>query len=80
MMQRGLKNFRPTEVFRSTQRAVVQKSCSTVGILLGKLIQTFLENVLLNRHYGREAAKIFLTLRTIFDNLLKSWMFVMKHT
>ena len=27
--------------FRSTQRAVLQKSCSTVGILLGKLIHFY---------------------------------------
>ena len=58
---------------RSTQRAVLQKSCSTVGILLGKLIQfcvdskmnyicweTFLENVLLNGHYRRKATLDYL--------------------
>ena len=28
-------------LYRSTQRAVLQKSCSTVGILLGKLIQFY---------------------------------------
>ena len=28
-------------IFRSTQRAVLQNSCSTVGILLGKLIQFY---------------------------------------
>ena len=42
--------------------------------------ETFQENVLLNGHYGRKAAKIFLELWTIFENLLKSRMFVMKHT
>ena len=42
--------------------------------------ETFQENFLLNGHYRREGPKIFLELWTIFENLLKSWMFVMKHT
>ena len=44
------------------------------------LLADFLENVLLNGHYRREAAKVFLELCTIFENLLKLWMFVMKRT
>ena len=58
---------------RSTQRAVLQKSCSTVCILLGKLVQLyvcswqdeihlledFLAIFLLNGHYRREAGKFF---------------------
>ena len=78
---------------RIPQRAVLQKSCSTIGMLYGKLIalrvagkrkcicwETFLENFLLNGHYHCEAAKTFLELWTIFENLLKLWMFLMKRT
>ena len=36
-----LEVFSKNISFRSTQRAVLQKSCSTVGILLGKLIQFY---------------------------------------
>ena len=61
-------------LFGSTQRAVLQNSCSTVGILLGKLIHflmsswqdeiqllgDYLKISLLNSHYRREAATILL--------------------
>ena len=43
----------------------------------GKL---FLKNSSLNGHYRREAVKIVLELCTIFENLLKLWMIVMKRT
>ena len=60
-------------VLRSTQRAVLQNSCSTVGVLLGKFgssfvscwqdeihqLGDFFKNFLLKGHYRREAAKIF---------------------
>ena len=59
-------------VYRSTQRAVLQKSCSTVGILLGKLIQfmccwqnkihllgDFLENFLLSGHHRPRSGENF---------------------
>ena len=42
--------------------------------------ETFLANFLLNGHYRREAAKIVSELWTIFENLLKLGMFVMKRT
>ena len=44
------------------------------------LLGDFLENFLVNGHHCREAAKIFLEFQTIFENLLKFWMFVMKFT
>ena len=40
----------------------------------------FLAIFLLNVHYRPEAAKFFLELLTIFENLLKLWMFMMKCT
>ena len=80
--------------YRSTQRAVLQNSYSTVGILLVKLIQFFclagkmkyicwetvFKNFLLNGHCRREAAIVYLELWTIFENLMKLWIFVMKRT
>ena len=42
--------------------------------------ETFLAIFLLNGHYRRKAAKIFLELWTILENLLKLWMFMMKRT
>ena len=76
-------NFKQKKNFplsRSTQRAVLQKSCSTVGIFAGKidsvfrccwqdemhLLGDFFENFLLNGHYCSEAAKICFG---TFDNL-----------
>ena len=42
--------------------------------------ETFLENLLLNGYYRRKGAKFFLERWSIFENLLKLWMFVMKRT
>ena len=42
--------------------------------------ETYLENFLSKRHYRRKAPKFFLELWTVFENLLKLWMLVMKHT
>ena len=44
---------------RSTQRAVLQKSCSTMGILLGKLIQFYVLLATLNTSAGRFSRKMF---------------------
>ena len=40
--------------------------------------ETFSENVLLNGHYLCELVKFLSELWTIFENLLKLWMLVMK--
>ena len=42
--------------------------------------ETLLEKFLSNGHYHHEAEKFPLELWTIFENLLKLWMFVMKRT
>ena len=42
--------------------------------------ETFLANFLLNGHYRRERRKFVSELWTIFENLMKLWMFVMKRT
>ena len=77
----------------NTQWAVLQKSCSTMGILLGKLIQFYVLLASLNTSAGRFSRKIFVKWAlsprsgeiffTTWDNLwtlLKLWMFVMKRT
>ena len=79
---------------RSTQRVVLQNSCSTVGILLAKLIQFYALLAKWNTSAVRTALKtfcemgiiaakrrkFFLELWTIFEKLLKLWMFAMKCT
>ena len=83
------RNLITTVIFRSTQRAVLQNNCSTVGILLGKLIQFYVllarwntsawrlfKNLLWNGHY----LKFILELWKIFENIPKLWTLVKKRT
>ena len=78
----------------NTQRAVLHKKLFYSGYVAGKIgpvlcvagkmkyisWEPFFSNFLLNVHYRPEAAKFFLELLTIFENLLKLWMFMMKCT